>query len=367
MPLLAVLGAAIGNSRWAKVDSDWSEPPIIWSTIVAKSGTGKSPAADAAMAPLEKLQRENPHRRYYTGDATVEALGPLLQQNPKGILVHRDELNGWFKSFNEFKPKGGGDESRWVHLFGGRSLAIDRKGQPALIVPRATVSVSGTIQPGVLKRTIRPEAYESGLLARILLAMPPERAHYYSDACTPPEIVESFDSLLRNLHQLEVEEDGSPVLVGLTGEAKDLWKGFERNHEDERMTLDDDLAAAWSKLKAYSIRLALVDHCVRKVKGQTCSDNIDTDSMQVGITLVQWFGNETRRVYAFLKGEVPDKTAERIKKIQSKGSAVTTRDWMRSGVHKKAPHAREELDDLVQQGLGEWKKVGRKKLFFLTD
>ena len=37
-------------------------------------------------------------QRFIVGDATVEALIPLLQDNPRGLLLARDELNGWFGS-----------------------------------------------------------------------------------------------------------------------------------------------------------------------------------------------------------------------------------------------------------------------------
>ena len=42
---------------------------------------------------LEPLAR----RRYYTQDATVEKLGEILRDNPKGVLVFRDELVGFLK------------------------------------------------------------------------------------------------------------------------------------------------------------------------------------------------------------------------------------------------------------------------------
>jgi hypothetical protein len=37
-------------------------------------------------------------RRFMTNDATVAKLGELLRDNPRGILVFRDELMGWLRS-----------------------------------------------------------------------------------------------------------------------------------------------------------------------------------------------------------------------------------------------------------------------------
>lgn len=41
-------------------------------------------------------EREKPtRRRYRTGDATPEAVAQILEENPRGILLARDELGAW--------------------------------------------------------------------------------------------------------------------------------------------------------------------------------------------------------------------------------------------------------------------------------
>jgi hypothetical protein len=40
-------------------------------------------------------------KRYKTEDPTIEALGPILRDNPQGLLLFRDELPGWLKSMNK--------------------------------------------------------------------------------------------------------------------------------------------------------------------------------------------------------------------------------------------------------------------------
>ena len=53
LPTLAMLGSAIGTRRCLQLKNGWREYPVVWSMIVGESGTKKSPAARAAIEPLE--------------------------------------------------------------------------------------------------------------------------------------------------------------------------------------------------------------------------------------------------------------------------------------------------------------------------
>ena len=136
LPLLTALAAAIGNPRRLALRSDWRVPPILWSAIVGESGTGKTPAFHLVLQPVRERHRralerykeaarqhdvacarwekemaawkrakhalgdppEKPEppqaQRFIVNDITVEALAPILQENPRGVLLARDELAG---------------------------------------------------------------------------------------------------------------------------------------------------------------------------------------------------------------------------------------------------------------------------------
>jgi hypothetical protein len=70
--------------------------------------------------------------------------------------------------FNQYKPKGGSDAASWLELHRAGTIIVDRKtGIPRTIyVPRAAVSVCGTVQPGTLRRRLTREFFEAGLPAR---------------------------------------------------------------------------------------------------------------------------------------------------------------------------------------------------------
>ncbi len=65
VPMLTVLGSAVGNSRLLKLKSGWEEGAAIYAAAVADPGEKKTPALNVATEPVKKLQaalRED-HRR----------------------------------------------------------------------------------------------------------------------------------------------------------------------------------------------------------------------------------------------------------------------------------------------------------------
>ena len=65
--------------------------------------------------------------RLIVSDITIEALAMLLEENPRGLGVARDELSGWLASFNQYKGGKGADASQWLELYRAGVLIVDRK------------------------------------------------------------------------------------------------------------------------------------------------------------------------------------------------------------------------------------------------
>ena len=88
------------------------------------------------------------------------------------------------------------------------------------------------------------------------------------------------------------------------------------------------MAAAWSKLEGYALRLALVHHLVRwaHVPDTVDHDRVDLESIHAGIALVRWFACEDRRIYAGLaESAVDTDRRELVELIQRRGGTITAR------------------------------------------
>lgn len=377
VPVLSCLSGAIGNTRRLRVKDGWDIPPVLWTATIAPSGSAKSPGLDAAIRPIEDFERlagqqqsARTAQRCLVTDATIEAQAVLLVKHERGLLLYSDELSGWIGSFDRYSkaPKSGGDVARWLSIYGARSLRVDRKtGEPKhLLIPSAAISVTGTIQPGTLRRMITDEHRENGLLARLLLTMPPVRSKRWTEACISPVLAAKANDVFAKLLQLEpvtIPEAGSvPRILTLDEEARELWCCFYDEHNLDLEALPEgDLRAAWSKLEEIPARLALIIHETRIASGESISpDRIDAETMTAAITLTRWFCHETRRVYAML-AESTDEQQQRelVRLIQGRGGRITVRDLQRTASRKfkTSVEADQALTRLATANLGRWESL----------
>ena len=331
LPLLTAVGAAIGNDVRMQVRPEWQETAILWTAVVADSGSSKTPAFRKALQFSDDAQEEafTAHgilmaeheaevqsfdlalslwkkkggggpapaqpklpkaTRYVLNDTTVEALIAILTGNPRGVLVAVDELAGWIASFDQYKNgRGGADCSKWLSMHTAGSVTSDRKGSGTLNVPKAFVCVTGGIQPGPLSRAMKTNT-DTGFLARLLLAQPPRTPKVWTTAAvgfaTMAAMRGTFKALL-------ADGDGKPIVIGKTPAAEDAFAKFYVAHAQEQMAASGAMAAMLAKIEAYAARLTLIHHVVSVGTGS----RIEPASVEAGVALARWFAREARRIY----------------------------------------------------------------------
>lgn len=403
LPTLACLARAIGNKRSIRLKRSWHEMAIIWGAIVGKSGTHKSPAMQAATGILERKQAEviAAHKeamaeyvqdeqryqrelaqwkrkktdepppwppeepvcqRYICSDITIEALAERLAAQFDGVLVVRDELAGWLDGLAEYKGGKGSDTGHWLSCWNSAPMTVDRKtgAKKMLHVPRASVSLVGGIQPAILRRAISREHLHDGLCARLLVAFPAWQPITWTDATVSPatesRMSDVFDSLLSLEPAADPEGKSIPYAMPLTPEAHRAWVSYYNRHRAEMAELDDDLAAAYSKLEAYAARFALIFQLCSWADGQVTADKIDQASIDSGVAVSDWFAGEAQRVYGlFVETDDQRQDRELIELIRRHGGRITARKLAHKSTRYRAPGAAEEaLRLLSSAGVGHW-------------
>lgn len=380
VPVLATLGSAIGTTRQIRPKSDWPEYPILWATVIAESGIGKTPVFNAINAPLRELQRaadreyqerfrlykrrlrdwergntssdgdggrrsfmpEEPvYNHIFTTDTTVEAMAKMLSMSPRGVLAMKDELSDLLGNLNAYK-RAANDGAKYLEWFGGISSKIDRKTQAPIFIERAAVWITGTIQPAVFWRCFPESFTENGFLARFLICYPPSTDGGWSNETVSTSTAEDWANLLVALRALEFDqiehgefdESRTPVVLEITNEARELMAQFcDCNDLEIREEQDVATRTAWQKMKGYAAKFALIDHVVRQVlaNGQSqlnernntdngvienCRQPVGVESVQRGIDLAEWFKHEARRIYRLRTEMASTSNEERAKLIQ---------------------------------------------------
>jgi len=307
--LLASASTLIGNSRWISPWSGWAEPPVLWVGLVGNPSSGKSPGIDSVRRHLSALEAEatsdlserlrqweadrevarmrrdawekdvktafdqnqlapvlpenavepdEPTRpRLWSIDTTQEAIGLILAQHFKGLLIHRDELAGWIGGFDRYGGGSKGERPFWIEAYGGRPYSIDRvKHKQPIKIPHLAVGVLGGIQPDILAQMLLTGG-DDGLSSRFLYFWPdriiPKR---------PTNAAEIPDTLnaLRRLQCLSpaTNENGepTPLVISLTDEAADLFDTWRQEHSLHEP--DGRFGGWWGKMPGTILRLALV-------------------------------------------------------------------------------------------------------------
>lgn len=310
LPLIAVTGAMLANTRHAGAWHGWAEPPIFWCCLVGDPAAGKTPAQEAVLTPVHQLEDElasghpeeqaawerdreaasesrelwradvkaavkegtpppdmpekarEPERpplpRLAVSDTTIEALVQRLFENPRGLLCVRDEIAGLVKGFDRYS--GGGDKSFWLEAHEGKRYVVDRvkNGAQPVIVPRTSVSLLGGTQPDVAT-DLFVRGDDDGFAARCWFvwpeAIPPQRPNSHEDD-------RQLLNALRRLRglPLDQEDDGRerPRIVPLSDEAASLFDEFRADNFHAVQSANGLTKSFLGKAPGKVLRLALV-------------------------------------------------------------------------------------------------------------
>lgn len=248
-PLFAILASCVGATRTIKLKRDWTEPSVLWTAILGSPGSLKSPALKIVIELLDDIQNqaffeyeteregyesrfkdykidfsewkktgrkssksklEKPDeplcKRYLCRDITVEAIAPILKSNSRGLLVCNDELAVWLSFDRYTKNAKGSNLPHWLSMFRALPITKDRAtGQEVIHIPRATVSITGGLQPSVLRKVLQGDSagrgeipanemqhINDGLLSRILLTFPPQKIKKWNESSVAEKTTENL-------------------------------------------------------------------------------------------------------------------------------------------------------------------------------
>lgn len=369
---LVELGAIIGRRcgiRPKRKDPDWLEVPNLWGAIVGPPSQLKSPMAAEMLKPMrrleaeafkafeevskehafaldvakaqkekakadlkkaiakgrdveslrEELEKPDPAaptvKRFIVNDATIEKLGELLNQNQRGLLQFRDEMQGWLASM----ARDGHENDRGFYLEswnGKNGYTYDRIGRGTIRIESTCVSVLGTTQPGPMREQIRESIKEGakadGLVQRFQVLVYPDvsrtwtNVDRFSDRSAKTrawDVIRGLDEIeMSSLGaQLDEESDDIPHLrFSPAGqEIFDTW----RHDLENRIRDPSDTSAVVAHLGKYRKLMpaaALVFHLVDCVdKGTAGGGSVSEESALRAVAWCELLESHARRLYSW--------------------------------------------------------------------
>jgi hypothetical protein len=413
--MAAILGRKVGIRPMRR--NDWTVMPNIWGMVVGNSGVMKSPALSAALSPLKKLQAREYEvfnvamaayaeqaeliklqktvnkseakkklskdagadvkrllrsdeiedaptlKRYITNNASYEALGELMMENPNGLLVEADELIGLLKSLDA----GGQEVARSFYLTaadGDKGYTFDRilRGK-GLHIPALCLSIIGGTQPGVAAEYVRQAnsggAGADGLLQRFSLMVYPNVSPDWREVDRYPDsdarlivsqLAERLDSI--SPEEIGAEDDpyGGVPFLRFDADAQDLFSEWRKALE-HRLRAGDEHPAIVSHLSKYRKlipSLALINHLCDVRDGGAVTES----ALLRAIAFSEYLESHARRIYSHATRPDIDAAKALLKRLAG-GKLATpfkTRDvYIKGWTGLETPQKAQAAIDLLRE------------------
>ncbi|MCQ4161272.1 YfjI family protein [Roseomonas sp. GC11] len=314
VPLLAVVGATLGNARWGRPWGKWRQPPVLNVICVGNPSANKSPALNMVTEPLSELtlalngdwdermrqfhtagqeakeylslwqnevkeavkrklapplqpaaarEPDKPgKRRVLSTDPTIESARDLSRANPRGLLLWRDELAGWLAGMGRYGGNGtassaGTERAFWLQTYDGNRWTADRvkDGDNSTDIPHLTWGILGGIQPDRLHSAML-SGEDDGLAARFLYIWPAPlsgRPRRPGGEGLPFPLMPA----LRRLRELPMPE-GEPVLLPFSEEAAEAFNEWRGEVRDQEAAASGLLLSWLGKVPGMAVRLAVI-------------------------------------------------------------------------------------------------------------
>lgn len=400
----SIIGAGCAIRPWER--DDWTVIPNLWGGVVGPPGVKKTPALNAAMVPLaflerdadsaykedkmrdeiEKVEREarkkaekarietavkteneqeietakaalfslekedsSPKwRRYKTNDSTIEKLTELLVENPRGLLVYRDEIVGFLAGLE----KEGKEDCRAFYLEGwnGYSSSLVKSDR----IKRGTtscnpcISVLGGIQPSKLRQYLQGALFNlenDGFMQRFQFLVYPDKPTTWQLIDKKPDaearaLVIKIAKVLANTDFLslgaKIEDDFPIPIFRFSPEAQKFFGLWMQTLENRLIKLSDEgmFAEHLAKYRSLMPSLALISCLIRAAEGQTHSPVcIELEDAERAAALCTYLESHAKRIYSMAEQRGIHAAKALLRKIREGAlpEGFTPRDVYRKG------------------------------------
>jgi len=279
-----------------------------------KSALKKNKDTDFSVAEndLEKLESNPPKepklRRYQTQDTTIEKLQDMLSENPQGIFIFRDELNGFLMKMK----KDGHDEDEDFHIegwAGDGSFTLDRIGRGTVRSELICESIFGTIQPTRIIPHIRQtksDTKNSGFIQRFQIMLFPDSENWeYIDKSQNSAAARRAFNCFKEIANMDfrslkgcITEVNKIPYMRFSEDAQELFIAWLHELQEKLCNPENSpiIREHFGKYRSLMPSLALQFHLVDIADGMS-SGPVSLSAAQMAAAWCEYLESHARRIY----------------------------------------------------------------------
>ncbi|MDT4331188.1 DUF3987 domain-containing protein [Methylomonas sp. MS20] len=332
---------------------------------------------------LEASEQQPTRRLFKTNETTIQSMTSLQAQNPRGLLVFRDELTGLLVKWD--REDGADERAYFLEGWNGNGAYTDVKiARGVTEAKQICISLLGGIQPDKLKAYLHQaqQGGNDGMIQRLQLAVWPDEPKNWQLIDTAPNKEHKHRAfvILQKLAEMDFAEHGA---------------NFDREHDDRPYYRFDEAGQAvffewltelqtgkipteenplmvehFGKFRSLMPSLALIFHLIDIANGAP-GGPVTEAAARLAVAWCDYLESHARRIYAMAESPEQEAAVKLASKIKAGGlpNPFTTRDIDRKGWHglgKGAP-VKEALEILAYEGWiveqpPEPQAVGRRPL-----
>jgi hypothetical protein len=373
--------------------TSYKVPINFYTAIVAGSGRKKTPLQNIfAKQPAEDVllkvagENDNAYRAWTEkpgkkeekppkpipldlkiSDYTSAALVITLMKSDemgRSILVSRDEINGLFKSLDQFNKGGrGADEEQLLEIYDGGSFRSLRVGDTTRSFERCSVNILGAVQPEILDGLISG-GDASGKWARFIIVPIPNMTMMLPTNISPEmqAKIDGASKLLKDIFSSVYELAAN--IYKLDAESLGLFVEYEHDRQVAALQAKVSAQASlYGKSAGKLLRFAGILHILwRYEAGGRVATFISSETLHRAMRLVDYTDNGMLALHSKISGKACqklDKFTKRIHEIclksHSRLSWTEIRNQMSSEEKqgKTKDQAEESMRQLVSLHVGE--------------
>ncbi|RIV19416.1 DUF3987 domain-containing protein [Fibrisoma montanum] len=380
---IVMLSSLIGTRLTIKPKQkdNWTVVPNLWGAVIGDPSTMKTPSVSEVFKPLKLLARqaaedhkqrlleyEAQHlqyetqrklyqkqeqdrllgksvktfisyptepqkpteKRYWTNDVTVEKLAELLNDNPTGLLIERDELTGLLAGWD----RSGREQDRAFYLEawnGNGTQTVDRIGRGTIHVPNLCVSLFGGIQPAKLLGYLQAATGfdNDGFVQRLQLAVYPDKPQWqYTDEYpdkhardTAYEVIQSLATTDLTKYGYEADEYNRYPYTHFDNEAQEIFKSWLIDWEINVLSHETGLLLEhFTKYRSLVPSLALIFHLISCVEGESSTASsrlVSAQAVRMALDWCTYLQSHARRIYGLLDTASTESAKELLKHLKA--------------------------------------------------